>query len=74
MEKSLLREREIPARYPLSICWLRKARHLRRGPRFVRIGRMIFYRTEDLEAFLAACTVGTADQKADSELHQCTST
>jgi len=63
MHKRLLREREIPARYPLSIHWLRKARHLRRGPRFVRIGRMIFYRTEDLDSYLSACTVETRNQK-----------
>jgi hypothetical protein len=50
--KQVLSEREVSAEYSLGVPWLRKARRLGRGPVFLRIGRMIRYQREDIEAFL----------------------
>lgn len=43
---------------------LHKMRGDGRGPRFVRLGNRIFYRSSDLDAYLKACTVETADSRA----------
>jgi hypothetical protein len=53
-DSELLREPEVKRRYGLGSAWLRKSRKLRRGPAFIRVGRMIFYRREDLDAFVKA--------------------
>jgi len=47
-DSELLREPEVKRQYGLSGAWLRKSRKLRLGPAFIRVGRMIFYRREDL--------------------------
>lgn len=70
----LLTERDVYLEYGLSVPWQRRRRIERRGPRFLKLGRMIRYRRDDLEAFLASCTVNTQKQKPDAELHQCTKT
>jgi hypothetical protein len=53
----MFREREVTRRYKLTGAWLRKNRRLQTGPPFIRIGRMIFYRRGDLDAFVAGHTV-----------------
>ena len=53
MNSEVLTEREVSQDYRLSVPWLRKARRERRGPRFLRIVRMIRYRRRDVEIFLA---------------------
>jgi hypothetical protein len=53
-DNARLREREVTRQYGLSGAWLRKNRKLRLGPAFIRVGRMIFYRREDLDAFVKA--------------------
>ena len=50
----LLREREVTREYKLSGPWLRKNRRLKTGPAFIRVGRMVFYRRTDLDAFVVA--------------------
>lgn len=35
-----------------------------RGPRFFKVGRKVFYRLEDLEAWLTRQPVRTADQES----------
>lgn len=60
--KEVLDEREVFAEYGLGIPWLRKRRRLRQGPVFLRIGRMIKYRREDVEAFLLDHMVLTAER------------
>ena len=47
-----LTDRGIEVEYGLSVPWLRKRRRLRLPPRFLKIGRMIRYRREDIESFL----------------------
>ena len=59
MRAELLTERQVEDRYDLSIAWLRRARRERRGPVFLKIGRMVRYRKADIEAYLASRVVGT---------------
>jgi hypothetical protein len=53
-ETQLLREHEVKREYKFTGAWLRKNRRLRTGPPFVRLGRMVFYRRSDLDAYIAA--------------------
>ena len=53
-ESELLREPEVKPQYGFTGAWLRKNRRLKTGPPFIRVGRMIFYRRRDLDAFIAA--------------------
>ncbi len=53
-ESELLREPEVKREYKFTGSWLRKNRRLKTGPPFVRLGRMVFYRRSDLDAFIAA--------------------
>lgn len=48
----------------LSASALNKMRGEGRGPRYMRLGNRIFYRRADLDAYLEACTVETADSRA----------
>jgi hypothetical protein len=59
VEPELLTEREASARYNVSIPWLRRARSLRSGPPFIRIGRLIRYRPQDVERYIATRVVDT---------------
>ena len=57
MNGEILRESEVEGRYGLTRAWLRRARRERRGPPFLKIGRMVRYRRQDIENFLAECMV-----------------
>jgi predicted DNA-binding transcriptional regulator AlpA len=64
----LLTEREVAARYRLSVPWLRRARIERQGPAFLRVGhRMIRYRSADIDTFLESRIVNT---RAESPPHR----
>lgn len=54
-----LREADAAAYVGLSRAYLRQARMHGRGPAFVRIGRAVVYRRDDLEAFLAQHRIET---------------
>lgn len=41
-------------------------RYLERGPRFVKVGRMVRYRRIDIDEWLTANTVNTKEQPADA--------
>jgi predicted DNA-binding transcriptional regulator AlpA len=58
-EKQVLNEREVCSEYGLSIGWLRKARRLRRGPIFLKLGKSVRYRRADIEGFLIDHMVST---------------
>ena len=45
----------------LSVATLRAWRHRQRGPRYVRFGRAVRYLSEDLDAYIAASRVDTAN-------------
>ncbi len=54
--KDLVGEVELASRLGVSRSTLQSWRYSRRGPRFVKIGRLVRYRVADVEAFLVACT------------------
>jgi len=64
---SLLTEREAASYLSISIYWLQKARCYSYGPRWTRIGgasgRAVRYRKRDLDAYIEANTVETADSR-----------
>ena len=55
----LLTERDVFRQYGLSIPWQRRTRMECRGPRFIKLGRMVRYRREDIDSYLSACAVET---------------
>jgi predicted DNA-binding transcriptional regulator AlpA len=44
---------------------LRRWRRERRGPRFVKLGRLIRYRQSDLESFIDGCTQNEIKEKSE---------
>ena len=56
---SLFDEREAAKMISCSVALLRKWRLFRQGPAFVKIGRLVRYRQEDLTAFLDSHVVVT---------------
>jgi len=61
----LLTEQEAASLYGLSPAWFQKKRWQGGGPRFVRVGRAIRYREQDLRDFLEAqpSRVSTSDSR-----------
>jgi predicted DNA-binding transcriptional regulator AlpA len=57
----LLREQQVTQRFGLTGPWLRRSRQEGRGPKFIRLGRMVFYRVSDITDFLAANEIETND-------------
>ena len=43
---------------------LEKMRQAGRGPRYLRIGRRVFYRCSDLDAYIERAVVETADSRS----------
>lgn len=56
-EQNLLREEEAAAVVGFTVQTLRKRRYLRKPPQFLKVGRNVWYRLEDLRAFLEGCVV-----------------
>ena len=63
MERKLFSELEVCKIYGLSASWLRRARRERRGPPFLKLGRLIRYHQKDFESYLIECTVATQYQR-----------
>lgn len=61
--KELLNESEVDQQYGLSRPWLRRCRLEHRGPRFIKMGRMVRYRRKDIEAYLALHAVNTTEDR-----------
>jgi len=60
----LLAEKQVAEIYGFSLGTLRNWRVLRQGPRFLKInGKMIRYRINDIEDYLAGCVEKTVDQR-----------
>lgn len=57
VEKNLLKEEEAAAVVGFTVQTLRKRRYLRKPPQFLKVGRNVRYRLEDLRAFLDECVV-----------------
>ena len=60
----ILNEREVEAIFGFSVPYLRRARRERRGPRFLKVGKLVRYRRVDVEAYLSAHAVETTDKAA----------
>ncbi len=61
-DREVFTEAEVSRRYGLSVPWLRRARLERRGPRFLKISRMVRYRKADVEEYLAHHAVETFER------------
>ena len=60
---NLLMEEEVSKRLNVSVASLRRWRLERRGPHFIKIGSLVRYRQEDLEAWLASLPTGGSTEK-----------
>jgi predicted DNA-binding transcriptional regulator AlpA len=63
VNREVLNEREVWEEYGFTIPFLRRARRERRGPRFMKVGKMVRYRRADVEAYLSAHVVETNDRR-----------
>ena len=52
-------ERQVEEIYGLTIPYLRRARRERRGPKFLKVGKLVRYRKTDIESYLSGHTVET---------------
>jgi predicted DNA-binding transcriptional regulator AlpA len=59
--QEILNEREVQEVYGFSVPYLRRARRERRGPRFLKIGKLVRYRRADIEAYLSLHAVETRE-------------
>lgn len=59
--KQILDGPEVEAEYGLKVPWQRKKRTLGDGPPYLKIGRMVRYRRQDIEDYLAARVVQTGE-------------
>ncbi len=55
----LLTEKEVQPLLRLQLKTLQQWRALKKGPRFTRLGRRVFYRRSDVERFIRENTVDT---------------
>jgi len=53
-DETLFTERQVFKLYGFTTAWQRRVRRERRGPRFLKIGKLVRYRKADIDAFLAA--------------------
>jgi hypothetical protein len=61
---NLMTENEVSKRLNVSVASLRRWRLLRRGPQFLKVGSLVRYQPEELDAWLAALpTGGTASHR-----------
>jgi len=59
----ILNEQQVHEVYGFSVPYLRRARRERRGPRFLKVGKLVRYRRSDIEVFLSAHEVETREGK-----------
>ena len=57
----ILNERQVQELYGFTIPYLRRTRRERRGPRYLKVGKLVRYRKSDIEAYLAAHQVDTRE-------------
>lgn len=57
-QPALMNDVDLAQHLGISVAALRKWRTLGRGPRYLKIGNLVRYRREDIDAFLNACPVG----------------
>ena len=66
---TLLTEEDVAQQLHVSVASLRRWRIERRGPQFIKVGSLVRYRPEELEARLAALPTGGASVAARRPLH-----
>ena len=64
IEPLTVTERETSKLMAVSVAALRRWRREHRGPPFLKIGRMVRYRRQDIEEFLADCTVSQGARRS----------
>jgi predicted DNA-binding transcriptional regulator AlpA len=64
MSPEILNEQQVHEVYGFSVPYLRRARRERRGPRFLKVGKLVRYRRTDIEAYLSAHVVETEAKRA----------
>ena len=57
--QEVMTERQVSETYGFTVPYLRRARRERRGPRFLKLGKLVRYRRADVEAYLSAHAVET---------------
>jgi predicted DNA-binding transcriptional regulator AlpA len=57
--QEVMTERQVSELFGFSVPYLRRARRERRGPRFLKLGKLVRYRRADVEAYLNAHAVET---------------
>lgn len=64
---NLLTEDEVAKQLNVSVASMRRWRLERRGPHFVKVGSLVRYRQEDLEAWLASLPTGGSSSMFNSQ-------
>jgi predicted DNA-binding transcriptional regulator AlpA len=59
---SLIGERDLAKRLAISISFVRKLRRLKRGPRFLKLGRAVRYSATDIADWLNSQAIRTDEQ------------
>lgn len=57
--QEVLTERQVSETFGFSVPYLRRARREKRGPRFLKVGKLVRYRRSDIEQYLSAHAVET---------------
>ena len=58
----LLNEKQVDEEYGLTVAWLRRHRLPRTGPPYLKLGGLVRYRREAIEAYLAENTIATTEE------------
>ena len=67
--ETLLTEEDVATQLHVSIASLRRWRLERRGPQFIKVGSLVRYRPEELEAWLASQPTGGTNPAGSRRLH-----
>jgi hypothetical protein len=67
--ETLLNEEDVAKQLHVSIASLRRWRLERRGPQFIKVGSLVRYRPEELEAWLVCQPIGGANPATARRIH-----
>jgi predicted DNA-binding transcriptional regulator AlpA len=57
--QEVMTEKQVSETFGFTVPYLRRARREKRGPRFLKLGKLVRYRRVDVEAYLSAHAVET---------------
>jgi predicted DNA-binding transcriptional regulator AlpA len=57
--QEVMTEKQVSETFGFTVPYLRRARREKRGPRFLKLGKLVRYRRSDIEAYLSAHAVET---------------